>query len=181
MVRLVEASLLAGELLAEELPRRWAHVQGVALRGADVGSSGRLFEVLPTAGILHDIGYAPELVETGFHPIDGARHLRRLGCNESIVNLVAHHTCAAVEAEVRGLGDILRDEFPFDPSLPHDELCFCDMTTSADGKPTTIDDRIAGIRQRRADDAPVMAFLDQAEADLRRVVAEVQAKIDQPR
>jgi hypothetical protein len=178
-MNLADAGVVAAGLLADQLPRRWAHVQGVARAGGLIPAGvGRL---VAAAGMLHDIGYSPTVVETGFHPIDGARHLRRIGCDESIVNLVAHHTCAAVEAEIRGLGDVLRDEFPFDPSLPHDELCFCDMTTSADGEPTTIDERIASIRERRAGDAPVMAFLDQSEAELRRIVAEVQAKIDQPK
>ena len=38
-----------------------------------------LTDDLVAAAWLHDIGYAPELVETGFHPLDGARYLRREG------------------------------------------------------------------------------------------------------
>ena len=169
----MEAMRLAEGLLAVSLPRRFAHVKGVAAAGPRLVRSGLQPPSVSVAGMLHDIGYAPPIVETGFHPQDGARRMRRIGCDESIVNLVAHHTRAAIEAEIGGLGHILRDEFPFDPSLPHDELCFCDMTTSADGEPTTVDERIASIRERRADDVPVMAFLDQGEVELRRIVAEV--------
>ncbi len=178
---LSDAGAIASGLLRESLPQRLAHVQGAAKSGQHLVRSHNVGQLLAVAGMLHDIGYAPTIVDTGFHPIDGARHLRRTGCKESIVNLVAHHTCAEAEADIRGLGGLLRSEFPRDPSLPHDELCFCDLTTSATGQPTTIDVRIAGIRQRRATDVEVMAFLDQAEVELRRIVANVQAKIDQPK
>ena len=74
--------------------------------------------ILVAAAWLHDIGYAPELVETGFHPLDGARYLRRAGVDGQVVSLVAYHSCAQIEAEVRGLGDELASEFsPGDPLL----------------------------------------------------------------
>jgi hypothetical protein len=41
------------------------------------------------AAWLHDIGYAPELAVTGFHPLDGARFLRRAGADGQVVSLVA--------------------------------------------------------------------------------------------
>jgi hypothetical protein len=66
--------------------------------------------------------------------------------SETIVGLVAHHSCARIEAGLRQLP--LDDEFPRDDSLPHDELCFCDLTTSPDGDIVTVDWRIAEIRER---------------------------------
>ena len=71
------AEHLAQALLQESLPRRWAHVQGVAVRarslatvlGADAG-------LLEAAAWLHDIGYVPGLATTGLHALDGARYLR---------------------------------------------------------------------------------------------------------
>jgi HD superfamily phosphodiesterase len=102
---------LAGEKLAGVLPRRWAHVQGVGRRARVVAP---LFPVddgglLVDAALLHDIGYAPELVGIGFHPLDGARYLRSVGCPDRLVNLVAHHSCATLEAELRGLSDELAE------------------------------------------------------------------------
>src|SRR6266540_3850423 len=41
------------------------------------------------AAYLHDLGYAPALVQTGPHPLDGARHLRALGL-ERLAGLVAY-------------------------------------------------------------------------------------------
>src|SRR5687767_3842557 len=95
------ARLMAGDLLTSTLPKRWHHVQGVAARAESLGTHART--PLIASAWLHDIGYAPALLETGFHPIDGARHLRREGVDEAIVNLVAHHSCAHVEAGLRHL------------------------------------------------------------------------------
>jgi len=58
-------------------------------------------EVLIAAAYLHDIGYARELVTTGFHPLDGARWLRGQGY-ERLACLVAHHSGARFEAQVKG-------------------------------------------------------------------------------
>lgn len=141
------AERLAHRLLASELPRRWAHVRGVASRAGLVPlADSSEATLLVSAAWLHDIGYASPLVETGFHPIDGARHLRRLAADERVVNLVAHHSCARVEADLRGLAPVLASEFPRDDRLPHDELCFCDQTTSPDGKVVDVVDRLAEIR-----------------------------------
>ena len=60
-------------------------------------------DVLVAATWLHDIGYAPTLAATGFHPLDGARHLHRSGWPARITALVAHHSGATYVARVRGL------------------------------------------------------------------------------
>jgi hypothetical protein len=169
--------MLAGTMLAAERPRRWRHVRGVAARAAslDVGDAATR-SLLVSAAWLHDVGYASPLVETGFHPIDGARHLRRMAADEALVNLVAHHSCASVEASLRGLADVLASEFPRDDSLPHDELCFCDQTTSPDGDPVTLTERLAEIRERYPDDHVVRHFVDVAEPTLIAIVARVEAR-----
>lgn len=79
-----EARELTRSVLAEALPRRWKHVQGVASMAERVSASLALSgDVLVSAAWLHDIGYAPDFVETGFHPLDGARYLAGLGCSRS--------------------------------------------------------------------------------------------------
>jgi putative nucleotidyltransferase with HDIG domain len=171
-----EARDLAENLLADELPRRFSHVRGVASQAErlkSVASEDR--SLLIAAAWLHDIGYASGLVDTGFHPIDGARYLRRAEADERVVNLVAHHSCAAVEAELRGLEDVLADEFPKDRMLPHDELCYCDQTTSPDGEVVSVRERLAEIRARYPDGDVVRRFVDAAEAELTEIVRRIEA------
>ncbi len=59
--------------------------------------------LLAAATWLHDIGYAPSLVATGPHSLDGARYLRDAQHAEAMLGrLVAHHSCAIIEAGKRG-------------------------------------------------------------------------------
>ena len=86
------------------------------------------------AAWLHDIGYLPELAESGLHGLNGARYLRDVQHAEPILcRLVAHHSCAVIEAEERGLADVLTREFATAPRPLADALTFCDMTASRDG------------------------------------------------
>ena len=105
--------------------------------------------LLVAAGWLHDIGYSPAVAETGFHPLDGARHLRHLGAPDILCRLVAHHTSALVEARLRGLDQVLLDEFPT-PTSPQllDALTYADLTTSPTGAQITVNDRLAEILHR---------------------------------
>ena len=98
---IVEAAVEAGELLAD-LPDRWQHTQEVALHAwwASAGLSSQDRDLLVAAAYLHDIGYAPHLKATGFHPVDGARHLEHTG-RPALARLVAHHSGASVEARYR--------------------------------------------------------------------------------
>jgi HD domain len=95
---------LARALLHEPLPRRWAHVQGVAARARDLAPVlGTDADLLEAAAWLHDIGYAPSLATTGLHQLDGARYLRDTHHADAMLcRLVAHHSCAIIEAAERG-------------------------------------------------------------------------------
>jgi hypothetical protein len=65
------AHQLARALLHEPLPRRWAHVQGVAARARSLASVLEAdADLLEAAAWLHDIGYAPSLATTGLHQLD---------------------------------------------------------------------------------------------------------------
>jgi HD superfamily phosphodiesterase len=59
--------------------------------------------LLIAAAWLHDIEYAPELRDTGSHPIDGARHLHSIGWPPAICNLMAHHSKARYIAQALNL------------------------------------------------------------------------------
>ena len=103
------AEHLAQALLQDPLPRRWAHVQGVAARARSLAPVlGADADLLEAAAWLHDIGYAPDLAVTGLHALDGARYLRDAQHADAMLcRLVAHHSCAIVEAEERGHADVL--------------------------------------------------------------------------
>lgn len=171
--------------LATELPRRWAHSQGVARR-AD-GLAGVLdgdAELLHAAAVLHDVGYAPRLATTGFHPLDGARFLRdEHAADERLVRLVANHSCALLEAEERGLRSALEAEFP----LPEDRwlieaLVYCDMTTTPDGELTSAPARIEEIKGRYGQDSIVGRFIHRASPQIFTAVERVESVLAaQPR
>jgi putative nucleotidyltransferase with HDIG domain len=115
------AEPLARALLQEPLPRRWAHVQGVAARARSLAPVlGADADLLEAAAWLHDIGYAPGLATTGLHALDGARYLRDAQHADALLcRLVAHHSCAIIEAGERGLADVLTLEFEPPPhALP---------------------------------------------------------------
>ncbi|HEX3613777.1 MAG TPA: HDIG domain-containing protein [Sporichthyaceae bacterium] len=138
-----EARELARRSLAEEIPRRWAHVCAVAAKAETVAADlGLPRDLLVTAAWLHDIGYAADVKLTGFHPLDGARHLRHLGVDERVVTMVAHHSCASVEADERGLEAQLQHEFPVEPGVLADALIFCDMTTGPNGEQFAVEQRL---------------------------------------
>ena len=144
------AEKVARELLNEELPRRWAHSQGVAAQAAKLADIlGEQADLIVAAAWLHDIGYSPAVAATGFHPLDGARYLRDVRhAGTRLCRLVAHHSCALIEAEERGLAGVLLAEFePERPELA-DALTYSDMTTGPDGRHLTVEERLAEIRTR---------------------------------
>ncbi|KQX09288.1 phosphohydrolase [Streptomyces sp. Root431] len=179
------ATRLAAAELSTALPRRWAHTQGVAERAAEIGQVlGKNAGLLVAAATLHDVGYAPRLAATGFHPLDGARFLRdEHGADERLVRLVANHSFALLEAEERGLREELASEFPLlaEPLLV-DALVYCDMTTTPDGGRTTAEERVAEILGRYGDDSVVGRFIRRAAPEIFAAVGRVEAALaTQPR
>jgi hypothetical protein len=173
---------LAEAKLAASLPRRWRHVRSVARRARWVSKQLSLPDDLVAAAWLHDIGYAPELVDTGFHPLDGARYLRREGVNGQVVSLVAYHSCAQIEADVRGLGAELAAEFSPGKPLPTDALLYCDMTTGPDGDFVRPAERLVEIRGRYGPNHEVTRFVERAVSEILTTCARVEEMLTtQPR
>jgi putative nucleotidyltransferase with HDIG domain len=144
---------LARSLLAESIPRRWTHSQGVGRKAESVAHLvGGDANALVSAAWLHDVGYAPDLVVTGMHQLDGARYLRDVaGADEIVCRLVAHHSCAFIEGRNRGLSEQLATEFPLVEGLASDAITYADMTTSPDGEPVDVEQRLAEIIARYGD------------------------------
>ena len=58
-----------------------------------------------------------------------------------LCRLVAHHSCAIIEAEERGLADILSlERSPLRRMSRSRVMTFCDMTTSPDGELVPVGD-----------------------------------------
>jgi hypothetical protein len=180
MTSVEAARELAEQKLAAALPGRWTHVQAVGARAAELSpAAGPDADVLVAAAWLHDIGYGPEIAEsgTGFHPLDGARFLRAAGVDERIVGLVAHHTCAHVEAEERGLADVLAAEFPREQSPTADLLWYADLTTGPDGQRVTVPERLAEIEHRYAPTDPVHRFIVRARPEIMAAAARAAQRV----
>jgi len=159
--------------LLSPLGPRWEHARAVAdtARQLTIGLQPEDADVLVAAAYLHDVGYAPELAITGFHPLDGARHLRGLG-HERLASLVAHHTQGRHEARLRGLHDALA-EFDDEDSVVSAALAYCDLTTGPSGEGLTPAQRLLDVEARYGEDSPVTNGLRAGWPDLMRSVDQV--------
>jgi hypothetical protein len=161
------------------LGARWRHTVGVADRARVVGEALERdeAELLVAAAYLHDIGYAPELAQTGFHALDGARFLGSAG-HERLAGLVAYHSGAEAEADERDLiGEL--SEFEDERSVVSRALTYCDLTTDADGRPVEASDRLAEIRDRYGSESLEARALDRSGAGLLDDVRIVEAMLDE--
>lgn len=170
---------VAEALLAEELPRRWAHVRAVAAKAETISQALELAdqEVLIASAWLHDVGYSKEVVVTGFHPLDGARWLRERGFDTRVTQLVAHHSCALVEADERGLRGELTLEFRREESPTADALWYCDMTTGPDGQDFEVHDRLDEIRSRYGPRHVVTRFIERARPEIIAAVRRTEERL----
>jgi hypothetical protein len=150
---------IAQRVLVDALPGRWVHTQGVAAQARAVGPVlGWDTDVIEVAAWLHDIGYAPALAVTGFHPLDGARYLRdRTDAAPAVCTLVAHHSGAVAEAAERGLSEPLLAEFPLNGHSGDQVIAitYCDFTTGPGGERLSPEKRITEILSRYEPDSPV--------------------------
>lgn len=158
--------------------RRWAHVQGVAATAeivAPVIDAEHSDEII-AACWLHDVGYAPDLAVTGFHPVDGASFAKREGMPELVVSLIAFHTGSVFEAQQRGLLAEL-SVFAAPPRDVLDIVTYADMTTSPSGEPISAEDRVAEILSRYEEDDPVFAAVSTSAPELLAAVARVEERL----
>jgi len=166
-------------ILRTPLPGRWAHTLGVAAQARRLAPIlGSDTDLLTAAALLHDIGYAPDLIDTGFHPLDGARYLGdTTHASDMLCRLVAHHSCALIEAAERGLAAQLSRDFEPARSDLTDALIYCDMTTGPDGQHMHVDQRLADIRARYGPDDPVSRALTRSAPLLTGAVTRVTRKL----
>lgn len=166
-------------VLLSPLGRRWSHVQAVA-------SAARVLaqqldrddgEALVASAYFHDVGYARGLVASGFHPLDGARHLLALD-QIRLAGLVAHHTGAKHEAKLRGLEDEVAS-FEDERSIVSAALAYCDLTTGPDGELVTPRQRLADVEARYGKGNPVTDGLRAAWPELMAAIGAIEALRDE--
>jgi hypothetical protein len=178
MMTAEDAKSLACELLADELPRRWAHTQGVAARARGLTAIlGEQSELVEVAAFLHDIGYSSGVTATGFHPLDGARYLRDVvGADLVVCQLVAHHSGALVESEERGIRELALE---FDQPARHllESLTCCDLTAAVDGCQVGVEQRLSEILSRYPREHVVHRSVMRSSPALRSAVLNVQHRL----
>ena len=137
------------EALLGGMGNRWGHTVGVARRAAELAVAVRPGDrdVLVAAAWLHDIGYAEPVVDSGFHPLDGARHLDRSGWPRRVSALVAHHSGARLVAGVSGFGAEL-DAYSQEEGPVADALTYADQTVDSTGQSVTLAHRMADVLRR---------------------------------
>ena len=169
------AATAAGFL--ERLPRRWRHTLGVACgaRKVDQVLEPADRPVLRAAAYLHDIGYSERLAVLSFHPIDGACWLDRAGYPR-LAGLVAHHSGARYEADLRRMGAELASYLD-ERSDVSDALAYCDLTTGPDGQPMSLLERLSEVATRYGPDHLVTRASHAAAPEHGETVARVQAKL----
>lgn len=150
----IEAESLARDLLADDTDR-FAHVLTVVLQAnafaSTVDADAR--DVLIAAAWLHDIGYVPALLSSGFHPLDGARYLERVGWPRELCDLVAHHSGARFVAELSELREKLC-HFRFVENAVSDALTVADQTSGPRGQIMSVDDRMREMLERQGPTSP---------------------------
>ena len=181
-IDVVAESARLAEYFVAPLGRRWDHVRSVARAAETLSATVDEADapMLTAAAWLHDIGYAPELAATQFHPLDGARYLRDEGWPERVVNLVAHHSGARFEAAERDLEAEL-SAFALEDSPVMDALLMADLTTGPDGSKLRYRERITEILSRYPADHPVhQAWLkaaDPLEVSIKRVKQRLKVRL----
>lgn len=161
--------------LLQSLGDRWQHTVGVAARAVELRVTVESTQCtrLVAAAWLHDIGYSPVLAHTGFHPLDGAAFLERVGWPHDIVCLVANHSGAHFVAEALGIGEMLRP-YRIEESAILDALTYADQTVGPTGHRLSIRHRIADAQTRHGSTSA------QAKARHRRVpyLLEVASRVE---
>lgn len=172
---LVERAWQVAESRLSELAPRWSHVQGVAAAAERIREhfDAERGNCLLAAAWTHDVGHAPSVRVTGFHPLDGARFLRDQDFPESVVSLVAFHSGAPAEASVRDIEGL--SEFAAPDRDVLDALTFCDLTTGPDGSAVAARDRLDEVLARYGPDDPVYRAVNSSRGDLLAAVGRVEA------
>ncbi|MEV7025737.1 HD domain-containing protein [Kitasatospora sp. NPDC093558] len=165
------------ESLLTSIPSRWAHscrvLEQARILAPVLGADA---EPVAIAAILHDVGYAASVVDTGQHMIDGARHLSRLGVDPTVCSLVAYHSSSEWEAAELGLSAELAT-FRRPPSELLDAITYCDLTSGPNGTVLDPVSRLDEVLRRYDADHVVHRAVSAARPALLRMVDRVTKRL----
>ena len=144
------AADLARRLLAP-VDGRDEHTAAVARRAVELAPAVPAEDqrLLVIAAWWHDLGSAPELVRTGFPPVDGALYLASEGHSPRLCGLVAHHCAAMYEAEERGLAETVAG-WPREQGPVPDALWMAGTATGSRVEPAVDGGPMTGLTRSRA-------------------------------
>ncbi len=163
--------------MLDGLPRRLAHVLGVARRAEGVAWVVPVDDrdLLVAAGFLHDVGYAPELRRTGLHQLDGAAFVASQGLPR-LAALVAHHSASRFEIGLSSRSGELAG-YPREQTALADALVYADLTTGPDGEPVGFEQRLAEVETRYDDGSVVVEALALARPHLQAGVRRTEQRL----
>jgi hypothetical protein len=163
------AEQLAKSLLSDELPMRWLHTQHVAAT-AEVLAAGLHADIVVTSvAARHRLRVSADRLRLS--PSRRRQVPAPRGWPAEIQNLVAHHSCADVEAAERGLATELAAKFPDEPSAARDALWAADATTGPTGQRFNVAERVDQVVARYGADHFVSKCM-------RRIEPELQSAFD---
>ena len=96
-----------------------------------------------------------------------------------LCRLVAHHSCAIIEAGERRLADVLSLEFEPAPYALSSVLTCCDMATSPNGELVPVEQRLAEIHDRYGPGHLVSRSIQRATPMILRAVEQVHHRAAQ--
>lgn len=169
------ADAMATVLAPDAQRRRHSTAVARTARAVATGLPAHDRQALVAAAYLHDIGRSPAIEVTGHHGLDGALHLQD-DFPARVVALVAHHSEARWEAELRGLAAELA-VFPREQSLVADALTYADMTTGPAGERMSLEARVAEIMRRYGAGHLLSRAVDLALPHLEAAVDRVQGEL----
>ena len=153
--QLVDTAGDIAEYLLIGKPERLRHTEAVVEKALLLTSAVADDEapLLVAAAWLHDIGYAEELRQSGFHPLDGGLYLRDRGWASVMCSLVAHHSGSRYVAAIRGVSDELA-VFSYRDDPLSDALTVADQTAGPNGTAMTVNERMTDMLDRHGPNSP---------------------------
>lgn len=135
----------------------------ILLKQLNISEKSVLYKKVIASAYLHDIGYLTKLNKEDFHPYDGYVYLKSLGYDNSILNVVLHHTYAEKMVEMNGevLSEAVKNVFKEisfeclnrEDKFIYDLITMSDMLSDGNGELVTIEQRIFDIGERHGYDS----------------------------